>query len=148
MFDIGFSELVFIALLGLLVLGPKRLPEVARTAGRWVGKLRHFVANAKQDFDQQLNSEDLSELRKLKQELEEARRQIESTTHQAFSDVARDPGEKSSTPTAASTKPVAANLDKPPRLRTPNKSSPSRKSRKKPSARTRHGRARRVARRR
>jgi sec-independent protein translocase protein TatB len=74
MFDIGFSELVLIGILALLVLGPKRLPEVARTAGRWMAQLRRFVTNVKQDFDRELHGEELAELRKLKQELDETRR--------------------------------------------------------------------------
>jgi len=74
MFDIGFSELVLIGVLALLVLGPKRLPEVARTAGRWMAQLRRFVNNVKQDFDRELHGEELAELRKLKQELDDTRR--------------------------------------------------------------------------
>ena len=50
MFDIGFSELVAVGLIALIVLGPKRLPEVARTAGRWMGQLRRFIADVKQDI--------------------------------------------------------------------------------------------------
>jgi sec-independent protein translocase protein TatB len=74
MFDIGFSELVLIGVLALLVLGPKRLPEVARAAGRWMAQLRRFVGNVKQDFDRELHGEELAELRKLKQELDDTRR--------------------------------------------------------------------------
>lgn len=80
MFDIGFSELVVIGLIALIVLGPKRLPEVARTAGRWVGQLRRFVADVKQDLDREMHSEDLAELRKLKQELNDTRRLMENTS--------------------------------------------------------------------
>src|SRR3989304_4556407 len=50
MFDIGFSELVVIGLIALIVLGPKRLPEVARTAGKWMGQLRRFLADGKLDL--------------------------------------------------------------------------------------------------
>ena len=61
MFDIGITELALIGLLALLLLGPKRLPEVARTAGRWLGNLRRFVASVKEDFDQELRSEELTD---------------------------------------------------------------------------------------
>jgi sec-independent protein translocase protein TatB len=80
MFDIGFSELVAVSLLALIVLGPKRLPEVARTAGRWMGQLRRFIADVKLDLDREMHSEELSELRKLKQELDSTRRLMQDTS--------------------------------------------------------------------
>src|SRR5690606_29192204 len=80
MFDVGFTELFVIALVALIVLGPKRLPEVARTAGRWLGRLRRFVADVKQDFDRELQDAELADLRNLKQELEETRRTFEETS--------------------------------------------------------------------
>ncbi|MDH5631987.1 MAG: Sec-independent protein translocase protein TatB [Gammaproteobacteria bacterium] len=73
MFDIGFWELVLISVLALIVLGPKRLPEAARFAGKWVARIRNFIASVKDDFDEQLKSEELAELRKLKEELTRAR---------------------------------------------------------------------------
>jgi len=84
MFDIGFSELALIALIGLLVLGPKRLPEVARTLGSWLGRLRAWIANVKQDLDREINSEELAEFRKLKAELEETKRLIEQSASQTL----------------------------------------------------------------
>lgn len=81
MFDIGFWELALIGILALVVLGPKRLPEAARTAGRWVGKLRLFIANVKQDIDREIDSGELADLRRLKEELTQARSLIEETSH-------------------------------------------------------------------
>jgi sec-independent protein translocase protein TatB len=80
MFDIGFSELVAVSLIALIVLGPKRLPEVARTAGRWMGQLRRFISDVKLDLDREINAEELSELRKLKQELDSTRRLMQNTS--------------------------------------------------------------------
>jgi sec-independent protein translocase protein TatB len=80
MFDIGFSELVVVSLVALIVLGPKRLPEVARTAGRWVGQLRRFISDVKLDLDREMHSEELSELRKLKRELDSTRRLMQDTS--------------------------------------------------------------------
>ncbi|MDH5511671.1 MAG: Sec-independent protein translocase protein TatB [Gammaproteobacteria bacterium] len=80
MFDIGFSELVAVSLIALIVLGPKRLPEVARTAGRWIGQLRRFMTDVKQDLDREIHSEDLAELRKLKNELNDTRRMMQNTS--------------------------------------------------------------------
>lgn len=80
MFDIGFSELVAVGLIALIVLGPKRLPEVARTAGRWMGQLRRFISDVKLDLDREIHSAELSELRKLKQELDSTRRLMQDTS--------------------------------------------------------------------
>ena len=76
MFDIGFSELVVIGIIGLLVLGPKRLPELARTAGHWLGRMRRFVSDVKQDIDREMQAEELTELRRLREELEQTRGSI------------------------------------------------------------------------
>lgn len=94
MFDIGFSELVAIGLIALIVLGPKRLPEVARTAGRWMGQLRRFIADVKQDIDREVNSEDLAELRKLKLELNDTRRMMQNTSGElvkGFTEITPEP---------------------------------------------------------
>jgi sec-independent protein translocase protein TatB len=77
MFDVGFSELLIISLVALLVFGPNRLPEVARTAGRWVGRMRRFMDDVKRDVDREINSEELAEFRKLQEELTQARSVIE-----------------------------------------------------------------------
>ena len=84
MFDIAFSELIVIAVIALVVLGPKRLPEVARTAGRWAGALRRFVENAKRDMDTELRREDLAELRSVKQQLDETRQTLEQSAGAMF----------------------------------------------------------------
>ena len=59
MFDIGFWELIFILVILLLVVGPERMPRLARTAGLWVGKMRGFVATVKADIDRELATEEL-----------------------------------------------------------------------------------------
>ena len=59
MFDIGFWEVIFIMIITLLVVGPERLPKVARTAGLWVGKIRGFVTSVKADIDKELAAEEL-----------------------------------------------------------------------------------------
>ncbi|MFQ5546342.1 MAG: Sec-independent protein translocase protein TatB [Acidiferrobacterales bacterium] len=84
MFDIGIWELTLIGLLALIILGPQRLPEVARTAGKWVGRIRQFVASVKSDFDNELRTEELSELRKLHTELDETRQLIQRSSSDAF----------------------------------------------------------------
>ncbi len=59
MFDIGFFELVIIFVLGLLVLGPERLPKVARTAGRFIGKARSMARNLQYELEREIDLEDL-----------------------------------------------------------------------------------------
>ena len=59
MFDIGFLELAIIAVVGLIVIGPERLPEVARTVGTWVGKFRRFVGSVKSDIESELRQDEI-----------------------------------------------------------------------------------------
>lgn len=77
MFDVAFSELVVIGIVALIVLGPKRLQEVARTAGRWMGKIRNFVENAKRDMNAELRRDELAELRQVKDQLLETKQVFE-----------------------------------------------------------------------
>jgi sec-independent protein translocase protein TatB len=74
MFDIGFSELVLIGIVALVVIGPERLPKVARTAGHLFGRLQRYVANVKADIAREM---ELDELRKFKGEVENAARSME-----------------------------------------------------------------------
>ncbi|MCU7882099.1 MAG: Sec-independent protein translocase protein TatB [Candidatus Thiodiazotropha sp. (ex Lucinoma aequizonata)] len=62
MFDVGFWELTIIALVVLIVIGPERLPKVARTAGIWLGRGRRFIANVKADIDKEIKAEELKEV--------------------------------------------------------------------------------------
>jgi len=62
MFDIGFAELVLIAIVALLVIGPERLPRVARGAGLWVGKMRGFVSSVQSDINQELKADELKKI--------------------------------------------------------------------------------------
>ena len=89
MFDIGFSEMIVIALIALIVLGPARLPEVARSAGRWVGKVRRFVENVKRDIDQEIKDEDLDAFRQMHTELSETRSLLQKSTAETFNSFSR-----------------------------------------------------------
>ena len=62
MFDVGFWELGLIALVALIVIGPERLPKVARTVGLWLGRGRSFIANVKADIDKEIKAEELKEI--------------------------------------------------------------------------------------
>lgn len=73
MFDVGFSELVVIGLVALIVLGPKRLPEVARAAGRWAARLRRFIDDTKREIDREIKDADLAALKEVHREIVETR---------------------------------------------------------------------------
>lgn len=62
MFDINFAELAVIGVVALVVVGPKKLPELARTAGRWVGKARRMIASARADMDREFKTDELRKL--------------------------------------------------------------------------------------
>lgn len=64
MFDIGFSELCMVGLVSLLVIGPERLPKVARLAGFWIGKTRNMVASVKAEIKEELQAEEIRQILK------------------------------------------------------------------------------------
>lgn len=74
MFDVGFSELCLIGLVSLLVIGPERLPKVARLAGFWLGKTRSMVASVKEEIKLELQAEELRQLFKEQSGLDEAQK--------------------------------------------------------------------------
>ena len=59
MFDIGFTELCVIGLVSLIVIGPEKLPKIARIAGFWLGKTQNTVAKIKAEIKEELNAEEL-----------------------------------------------------------------------------------------
>jgi sec-independent protein translocase protein TatB len=75
-FDIGFSELVVIGLVALIVIGPERLPRVARTVGHLIGRLQRYVNDVKADINREI---ELEELRKMRDSMQQAASQFESS---------------------------------------------------------------------
>lgn len=69
MFDIGFMEIMLVLIVALLVIGPERMPEVARSIGKTVAKVRRFIENTKRDIDMDSNGE-LAQLMNLRRELQ------------------------------------------------------------------------------
>lgn len=76
MFDIGFSELIIISLIALIVIGPKRLPAVARTLGHLAGRLRRYVDDVKADISREA---ELDELRKMRDDMQQAATNFETS---------------------------------------------------------------------
>jgi len=64
MFEVGFSELVMVGLVSLLVIGPERLPKVARVVGFWIGKMQQMVTSVKLEISQELHAEEIRQLLK------------------------------------------------------------------------------------
>lgn len=75
MFDIGFSELIVIGLVALVVVGPKRLPVATRTIGTLLGRAQRYVNDVKSDIQRQV---DLEELRKVQKQFETVGEEIKS----------------------------------------------------------------------
>ena len=76
MFDVGFSELMLIAVVALVVIGPERLPAVARTLGHLFGRLQRYVNEVKADISREI---ELDELKNFKNQFEEAAQSVESS---------------------------------------------------------------------
>jgi sec-independent protein translocase protein TatC len=84
MFDIGFSEIVVIAVVALIVLGPERLPKAARTMGHLFGRLQRYVNDVKADINREM---ELEELKKLQQEVKTAAQDLQQSVSSAASSV-------------------------------------------------------------
>ena len=76
MFDISFTELLVIGVIALVVIGPERLPKVARTIGHLVGRAQRYVGDVKSDIQREI---ELDELRKLKQQMQDAAQSVQSS---------------------------------------------------------------------
>jgi len=87
MFDIGFSEMVVCAIVALVVIGPERLPRVARTLGVLFGRLQRYVAQVKSDINREMEMADLG---KVKTEFESAARSFETDFKAQAADVERE----------------------------------------------------------
>ena len=76
MFDIGFTEMMVIGLVALIVIGPERLPRVARTIGHLAGRLQRYVSDVKADINREV---ELDELRKMRDTVQQAATGIENS---------------------------------------------------------------------
>lgn len=87
MFDVGFSELMVIGVVALLVLGPERLPKVAKTAGHLVGRMQRYVAEVKADINREVEA---SELKELKNTLTDAATSMQDSMNAHASEISRE----------------------------------------------------------
>ncbi len=84
MFDISFTEMLIISIVALIVIGPERLPRVARTIGHLLGRARRFVDNVKNDVRHEI---ELDELRRLKDSVQETTQSIEQSVKKEFNEL-------------------------------------------------------------
>lgn len=85
MFEVGFSELLMVGLVALLVIGPEKLPKAARIAGFWLGKARSTIAHVKTELKQELHAEEMRQLlqqHSLSEELKLAKADSEAVMHE------------------------------------------------------------------
>ncbi|MDM9558555.1 Sec-independent protein translocase protein TatB [Bordetella petrii] len=94
MFDVSFTELMIIGVIALIVIGPERLPKVARTVGHLLGRAQRYVNDVKSDIQREI---ELDELRKFKSEMDEAAssmtsslRETENSLRTGLNDTARE----------------------------------------------------------
>ena len=87
MFDIGFSEFLVIGVVALIVIGPQKLPRVARTAGHLLGRLQRYVADVKADINREI---ELEELRKMRDSMQKAASEMQSSVDSELTKTADD----------------------------------------------------------
>lgn len=118
MFDVGFSEMLMIGIVALVVIGPERLPKVARTAGLLLGRMRRYVSDIKADINREMQ---LEELKQLKAEMQESAREFERSItsemqelEQAAQSVIRDQSQTAANfPTGEGPRALVTQTDKP-----------------------------------
>lgn len=102
MFDVSLSELMVIGVVALVVIGPERLPKVARTAGLLLGRLQRYVSDVKADINREIQ---LDELKKLQQQVTEQVTSLEASVTHEMREV--------ETSVNAAVEPLAADLNAP-----------------------------------
>jgi len=109
MFDLGFSQLIVIAVVLLIVVGPERLPGVARTAGHLFGRMQRYITDVKADIRREMQVDELKKLqeqaRTLEQSLREEVGKVQSDVQEALSPPEPDAGEADGAPSTAAQEP-------------------------------------------
>ena len=119
MFDVSFSELLVIAVVALLVIGPEKLPKVARTVGTFTGRMQRYMAQVKEEVNREMRFEELQKLQsEIKQSVENTRSSINQQVSELENSVTQiaDVPKKPSKPKNAVTKrakPVSKPAPKP-----------------------------------
>ena len=98
MLDLGIEKMMVIGVVALIVIGPEKLPRVARTVGTLLGKAQRYVADVKAEVNRSM---DLEELKKMKETVESAARDVEGSIHSGAADFEKQWSEATSTAHAA-----------------------------------------------
>ncbi|MEQ8857060.1 MAG: Sec-independent protein translocase protein TatB [Pseudomonadales bacterium] len=110
MFEIGFPELILIAIVGLLVIGPERLPEALRTLGLWLGRMRRSFTNVKTEIEKEIGMDEIRRQLHNEAVMEEMKR-IERDVRDSVR--AGETGKRSSPPSGATAGDAAAAPESP-----------------------------------
>lgn len=89
MFDVGLLELFLVGVVALLVVGPERLPKLARTAGLWIGRGRRFIGSVKDDIDREIKADELRAILD-KQKASNPLHEVVEDTRKTFNDIKSD----------------------------------------------------------
>lgn len=84
MFDVSFTELMLIGVVALIVIGPERLPKVARTAGHLLGRAQRYVSDVKSDIQREI---DLDEMNKLKKQMDDAAQSLQASMRETSASI-------------------------------------------------------------
>lgn len=101
MFDIGFFELLVIAIVGLVVIGPERLPETVRSVSLWIGRLKRSLRETRSELEKQIGADDIRRQlhnEEVMQSLEKTRREIENAMHENQTKHSQPPKESTYAP--------------------------------------------------
>jgi sec-independent protein translocase protein TatB len=120
MFDIGFSEMLVCAVVALVVIGPEKLPRVARTLGHLFGRLQRYVTQVKSDIHREM---ELAEIGKVKTEFEDAARSFKTEMESKAAETEREFRELQTSIEAEAT--PAPLVEEPPGEAPPNDAAPS-----------------------
>lgn len=108
MFDIGFSELLVVFVVGLIILGPERLPAAAKTAGLWVRKIRRSIQSVQREINAQLDQEELQ--RSIKETNERIMRETTKFKQDVQAEPAPKPQPEAQTASAPADEPAEATV--------------------------------------
>lgn len=146
MFDISFAELMLVAVVALLVIGPDRLPKVARTLGAYTGRLQRYISQVKEEVNREINFEELQEMQQdIKADVDEAKasirdgigkaKQVANEVEHAITD--REAVEPNKSKTARKTPAKKPSAKKPAAKKAMTKKVSTKQAAKKPGAATR-----------
>jgi sec-independent protein translocase protein TatB len=117
MFDIGFTELLLVSVVGLLVLGPERLPGAIRTGSLWLGQLRRSFNNIRSEIEREINAEDIKReihndavMKSLKEAEKDLRAGLDSTPYNLEGIVDSEPAAESAVKETADSDPGAVEM--------------------------------------